>query len=293
MNKKYYCKEPDCNNEIHWATALYGSGRCQSCGIINFWNSKKGKETKKRFSSEFKDKGNPHYNKIETKCNNCGVTIYVKQSRFKRLKHHFCCKECFHVWLKINKIQRKCLVCGKELKRYDAKLCNVHEAMRRHEVGIFNSKGTYNGNYKKGVTLEKHYCIKCKVNEISLSNWYYGSRLCRKCNLSPNKPEKLLNNLLQEILLNEYKFVGDGSVILGGFCPDFINTNGQKKIIELYGNYWHNKLKAIKRDKRRLKTYNKLGFNTLIIWQHELKNLELTIAKIMEFDLKEKFYETK
>ena len=106
--------------------------------------------------------------------------------------------------------------------------------------------------------------------------------------IKPNKPEKLLNNLLNQVLLNEYHFVGNGQVILHGFNPDFINCNGQKKIIELYGDYWHNKPSNIERDKRRLVSYKKLGYQTLIVWQHELKDLEKITSKIMEFNLKEK-----
>lgn len=26
---------------------------------------------------------------------------------------------------------------------------------------------------------------------------------------------------------------------IGGLCPDFVNCNGKKVIIELFGDYWH------------------------------------------------------
>ena len=59
------------------------------------------------------------------------------------------------------------------------------------------------------------------------------AKYLRKClianKLQPNKPEKLLRRLLNKCLPNEYKFVGNGKVILGGFNPDFINVNGKKK----------------------------------------------------------------
>ena len=35
-----------------------------------------------------------------------------------------------------------------------------------------------------------------------------------------------------------YRFVGDGSFIIGGKNPDFINTNGQKIAIEVYARYF-------------------------------------------------------
>ncbi len=105
-----------------------------------------------------------------------------------------------------------------------------------------------------------------------------------KYNLKANKPEKQLNKLLKKILPNEYKFVGNGKLFIAGFVPDFINCNGQKKIIELFGDYWHNREDAKKRDKQRLKTYKKYGFKTLIIWQHELKELNKLELKIKKFN---------
>ena len=57
----------------------------------------------------------------------------------------------------------------------------------------------------------------------------------------------------------------------------------QKKIIEMYGDYWHNRPDWGKRDERRLKTYKKLGYQTLIIWEHELKDLEKLRTKVMRF----------
>lgn len=35
-----------------------------------------------------------------------------------------------------------------------------------------------------------------------------------------------------------FTFVGDGKVIIGGKNPDFINEKN-KKLIEVYGDYWH------------------------------------------------------
>ena len=125
----------------------------------------------------------------------------------------------------------------------------------------------------------------------------YRSKRCSDCSYiktlgkrikanhkSPNKPEKFLNKLLQKLMLKEYKFVGDGKLIIGGFCPDFVNINGQKKIIEMFGDYWHNLPKSKKQDKRRLIAYNKVGYKTLIVWEHELKDINLLSKKIRNFN---------
>lgn len=99
----------------------------------------------------------------------------------------------------------------------------------------------------------------------------------------PNKPEQKLNQLLQERFPNEWKYVGDGQVIFGRYCPDFINCNGKKQIIEVFGDYWHQIPKNKARDVLRFTEYSKFGFKTLIIWEHELKNPEHVIQKVNEF----------
>ena len=97
-----------------------------------------------------------------------------------------------------------------------------------------------------------------------------------------NKMEKKVENTIYEILPNEYKFVGHGEVVIAGKCPDFININNQKKIIELYGDYWHEGQDP----QDRIDIFAKYGYDTLIIWEHELKDIEILKKKINEFHIK-------
>ena len=97
-----------------------------------------------------------------------------------------------------------------------------------------------------------------------------------------NKIETKLNTLLDELFPNEYKYTGDGSIIIEGKIPDFVNINGQKKIIELFGNYWHKQEDVqIRQD-----YFNNYGFKTLIIWEDEMMNLENVKNRIIEFTVK-------
>lgn len=97
----------------------------------------------------------------------------------------------------------------------------------------------------------------------------------------PNKSEKILINLFNNNNL-PISYVGDGKVWFEGFNPDFI-CNTKKKIIEVYGDYWHNLPRYKVLDKKRIKSYSKCGFQTLVIWEHELKNLNQVIDKIRGF----------
>lgn len=200
-----------------------------------------------------------------------------------------------------------CPDCDKSI-HWQSKRCSKCAAKKRINVKA--------PNYKDGRTNKKYYCKEKNCNnEICYQTWKYGKRKCRSCatetmwqdkkyrektlrasmlgrRIKPNKPEKQLNLLLNKILPKEYKFVGDGKVIIDKLCPDFININGQKKIIELYGDYWHSNKRTGRTKKQeeniRIKTYKKYGYKTLIIWEHELKDLDRVKEKVYNFDDKKR-----
>ena len=99
----------------------------------------------------------------------------------------------------------------------------------------------------------------------------------------PTKPEKTTKDLLKILNFGDYKYTGDRKIGIGGFYPDFINKKDHK-IIEVYGNYWHNKLEWKERDKRRLKSYKEHDYKTLVIWERELKDLDYVAGKISAFE---------
>jgi len=95
----------------------------------------------------------------------------------------------------------------------------------------------------------------------------------------PNKKEILLSNLLQELFL-PYRYVGNGQFILGGKCPDFLNVNGQKKLIELFGDFWHKG----ENPQGRIDYFKQYGFETLVIWECELAKPNELKTKLANFD---------
>jgi len=111
---------------------------------------------------------------------------------------------------------------------------------------------------------------------------YWGKARLRKIltHVKPNKKEALLGNILEEVVPKEYRYVGDGSLIVGGCCPDFMNVNGKKKLVELYGDFWHKG----ENSQERIDYFKEFGFDTLIIWEHELKDFDNLSQKIIEFN---------
>ena len=211
------------------------------------------------------------------RCNSCSAKIREKN---KPKKKHYC-KElgCNNEVCRKN---RRCLKCNRKYL-----------------------SGKNSPSYIDNRSNKTYYCKDCG-KEISVNSGFYGLGRCGSCanklkwknkkyrenimrKFKPNKPEKLLNRLLNKRFNKEYKYVGSGEVVLGGLNPDFINCNGQKKIVELYGCYWHNCKKCgfgngRKIDKRRIKTYIQYGYKTLIIWEHELKELNKLELKIKKFN---------
>ena len=99
------------------------------------------------------------------------------------------------------------------------------------------------------------------------------------CRKSPNKAEQKLQRVLNNMHPGEWKFVGDGAVIFNGHNPDFINVNGKKLIIELFGDYWHRGEDPAD----RIAVFTPYGFRTLVIWEHELKNLLAVGSRLKRF----------
>ena len=107
--------------------------------------------------------------------------------------------------------------------------------------------------------------------------WVRNTR--EKMKLKPNKSEAVLLQILEKFQPGDWKYVGDGSFIIAGKNPDFINVNGKKLIIELFGDYWHKGEDPAD----RAKLFEPYGFKTLVIWHSELSDLGEVVKKVEEF----------
>jgi hypothetical protein len=95
--------------------------------------------------------------------------------------------------------------------------------------------------------------------------------------IKPNKKEILLDSILESLFPNEWKYVGDGQLIISGKCPDFWNGNG--KVLELFGDYFHKG----ENPQERIDFFQQHNFDCCVIWEHELKQPEALREKIINF----------
>lgn len=77
-----------------------------------------------------------------------------------------------------------------------------------------------------------------------------------------------------------YKYVGDGSFLIGYKNPDFVNVNGEKVAIEVYYTWFklnHNKQTEEQYRERRSKYFSAFGWKTFFFNETELKNEQLIL----------------
>lgn len=96
------------------------------------------------------------------------------------------------------------------------------------------------------------------------------------CRAQPTKPERWLIDFFARHKL-PFEYVGDGQLWIGQLNPDFASTDTTKRLVEMFGCYWHGCAKCFPGSNshgiplnQRLSTFKKYGYDTLVIWQHEM-----------------------
>jgi len=114
-------------------------------------------------------------------------------------------------------------------------------------------------------------------SEATREKWMKSMQ--KALHMQPNQAERKLFSVLDESYHDQWAFVGDWSMVIAGKNPDFVNVNGRKLIIELFGDYWHRG----QNPQDRIDTFALFGFSTLVIWESELKNTLAMSERIREF----------
>jgi len=173
------------------------------------------------------------------------------------------------------------------MKNNHNRLGKNHSEATIHKIAIAmpGRKGKENGFYGKTHTLES----KAKNRASNISTWsnvklrdrtskihkelwenpeYYekAMRAILKANHKrPTSYEQKIIDLIKEYNLS-FRYTGNGQVIIGHKNPDFVNTNGQKVLIETYGAFWHKP----SYEKERAKIFADYGYKTIFLNDHDL-----------------------
>jgi hypothetical protein len=131
------------------------------------------------------------------------------------------------------------------------------EKMKRIKTGKKLSDDT---KHKMRESQKKVWGVSIDYKNERVGNIVRGNRKCKV----PNSKETMILNMLQELQPNTWKYVGDGSLKIGGKNPDI--WNGKDKLIEHYGYHWHRNHNP----QDRIDLFAKYGYKTLIIQEMDL-----------------------
>lgn len=253
---KKYIKNPiciDCGKELVSHYAL----RCKKCnGLYN--NSMKGKIPWNKNKLFMVKEENPNWvDFVKVKCFYCNKEFDRKPYRLRKIM--FCSRECELKWRSEKYSNEGNSMYNKKHKRKSIELIRM-KALGRECTEETKEKHRKNA-YKRWENIE----LKNKI----LTKTFKNNKK------SPNKLEKDFMKFLEENNLSKYKFVGDGKVWIRNRNPDFI-CKEDRKIIELYGDYWH---RNDKNHNDRIKTYVENDYDTLVIYESEFRKDKYNLLK--------------
>lgn len=243
---------------------------CEFCGK-EVRRSTPGKYCSHRCYSKGR-KGVPLTEKIEKECKACKQHFFVL---YKERNRVYCSRKCSDAKnkgvLRNPRIPKTCPQCGSKfvapiphpIKKYCSKAC--YHASRVGSEHSPETKAKMSKASKAGGVLKRLW------NDPEFQRKRVRG-LCKR----PNKPEVIIQEILDEICPGEYKYTGNGSFIIDRMCPDFTNVNGQKKLIEVFGESFHDPKVAKKKlpiratESGRRKAFAKFGYSMLVIWSREI-----------------------
>lgn len=212
---------------------------------------------------------------------------------YKVHKENCSCPSCKLKRKESHKPNCQCASCkskrGERLKRTEHKpdcQCCVCRGKRGERIGELKSKECKQKIKEAKLKLWQDPEYRNRRSKETKELWLLPEFIVKQMkarHVKPNKAEEFLTILFQKLLPNQWKYTGDGldkSVIIAGKVPDFMNIAGQKKIIELFGEPFHEP----EEEQQRIDLFKQCGYQTLIVWYRELENMEKLIEKVTKFN---------
>lgn len=215
--------------------------------------------------------GRKAWSRGQTKLNN-PILKKIGENISKALKGRTFSEE----WKKnisLSKKGTKPWIIGKHLSLEVRKKLSIKNKGRKHTEEEKRKMSIFQKNRMKDKTKTPFYG-RHHTKEVK-----EAQRLLRKSiriSTHHTKPEKIFLSFIEEYNL-PYKYVGDGKFWIEDINPDFINCNGEKIAIEIFGDYWHKQMKGLKWERTeegRKYILKKYGWKGIVIWESEIKKLE-------------------
>lgn len=197
-------------------------------------------------------------------------------------------------------------------KTSEGNIRRFKDPLERKKISDTHKKGMHDEGYKKqSKTLKRRYALgeiqpwnkgltidtDSRIKPMSEEQKELRRKISREYWKKPEYRNKVIKNSLKALFGNRptslekkfiglidkynlpFKYVGDGSLIIGGCNPDFIRTDNKKLLIEVANRVHHDE----KYDKRRYSIFKKYGYRTCTLWQESFDedNWEQKILNIL------------
>lgn len=127
----------------------------------------------------------------------------------------------------------------------------------------------FSEEHKRKIGIANHNCTEEKRRKLS------EARKHQKFPTHHTKPELIFEKICKKDNL-PFKYTGDGSFWIENMNPDFVECNGKKIVVEIFGDYWHSPL--LNRNLKehgtlnyRKKILKKYGWKLIVFWETDLK----------------------
>jgi G:T-mismatch repair DNA endonuclease (very short patch repair protein) len=211
----------------------------------------------------------PHSNKkILAACGDCGKIRETSKNGY-----HSLCPSCAHKGKHHSEETRKKMseahkgkCCGEKHPNYGKHLSEetrrkLSEALKGKHVSEETRRKiseSEKGKHPSGVTRRK----------------MSDARHHRRFPTHHTKPELIFEQICKKHNL-PFKYTGDGSFWIKNINPDFVEVNGKKTAVEIFGDYWHSPLLNYKLKEKstlpyRRKALKKYGWKLVVFWETDL-----------------------
>lgn len=151
----------------------------------------------------------------------------------------------------------------------------ISKSLKGRKLSKKNKEGISKALKGRIFTKEWRKKLSCAAIQ-KFKNEEFQKQFKKSINQKPTSIEKIINKLVCEY---NFKYVGDFSLWIDGRNPDFINKK-DKKIIEVFGDYWHEPEDEYK----KYVHFKNNGYKLLVIWEHEIfENFENVKKRFYKF----------